>query len=45
MLVFTKIDAKVLQNSVSITAKAQEEGTGKFYHRFTALAGCWIAVT
>lgn len=45
MLVFTKTDAKVFQNLVYITASAQEEGTGKFYHSFTALAGCWIAVT
>lgn len=34
MSVFTKIDSKVLQNSLFIKASVEEEGTGKFYYRF-----------
>lgn len=45
MSVFTKDDLKAFHNSLVITAKAREEGTGKFYHRLAAMAGCCVAVT
>lgn len=45
MSLFTNIEAKAFQTSLYITASVQEEGTGKFYPRSTALGAGWVAVT